>query len=125
RGGGFQRVGRVTEHLADRRRAGRQRPLGRGTVERALAGHRALAADVERGERVELPGIRLAGDHAVLLLHRGVGGGRLHAAEFERRTLVFVEIGEDRGGRDGFGRETQWRAGAHRAGRLGDAGAVL
>ena len=70
-------------------------------------------------------GIGLADDHAVLLLHRRVGGGRLHAAEFERRPLVLVEIGEDRRGRDRLGREAQRRAGAHRAGRLGDRRAVL
>ena len=71
-------------------------PSGGVAVELALAGHRALAADVQGGERVELAGIGLADDHAVLLLHRRVGGGRLHAAEFERRPPVFVEIGEQR-----------------------------
>ena len=84
-------------------------------VELAPAGDRTLAADVERAERVELAGVRDADDHAVLLLHRGIGGGRLHAAEFERRALVLVEIGQDRRGLDGLGREAQRRARAHRA----------
>jgi hypothetical protein len=121
----FERIGQVTELVADRRRAGGQRPLGRVAVERALAGDRTLAADVEGGERVELARVRLAGDHAVLLLHRRVGGGRFHAAELERRALVFVEIGKDRRGRDGLGREPQRRAGAHHAGGFRHAGAIL
>jgi hypothetical protein len=121
RGGGFARVRQVTELVADRRRAGWQRAPGRVTVEFALAGDRTLAADVQGGERVELAGIGLAGDHTVLLLYRRIGGGRLHPAEFERRALIFVEVGEDRRGRDGLGREMQWHAGAHRTGYLWDS----
>jgi hypothetical protein len=94
-------------------------------VELALAGDRALAADIQGGEGVELAGIRFAGDHAVLLLRRRIGGGRLHSPEFERRALVFVEAGEDRRGRDGFGREAEGSTGAHRAGRFRDRRAVL
>ena len=45
--------------------------------------------------RVELAGVGNADDHAELLLHIGLGGGRLHAAEFERRALVLVEVGQD------------------------------
>ena len=63
-------------------------------VEVAAAGHRALAADVERRERVQLPGVRDADDHAELLLDRRIGCGRLHAAEFERRSRVLVEVGK-------------------------------
>ena len=101
-GGALERVGLLAEDLADRRRAGRQRPVRRMPVELAPAGDRALAADVERGERVELAGIRDADDHAELLLHVGIGGGRLHAAEFERRALVLVEIGQERRGLHGL-----------------------
>ena len=125
RSGGFERIGEVAELVTDRRCAGRKRPKRRVTVKLALAGDGTLAADVEGCQRVELAGIRLAGDHAVLLLHRGIGGGRLHAAEFERGALVFVELGEDRRSADGFGREMQRRAGAHRAGCLGDVPPVL
>ena len=117
-GGALQRVGLLAEDLAHRRRAGRQRPERRMPVELAPAGDRALAADVERAERVELAGIRDADDHAELLLHRRVGGGRLHAAEFERRAFVLVEIGQDGRGLDGLRRELERRAGAHHAGRL-------
>jgi hypothetical protein len=53
-----------------------------------------------------------------LLLHGGVRGGRLHAAEFERRPFVFVEIRQDLRGLDGFGREAQRRPGAHGACRF-------
>ena len=94
-------------------------------VELASAGDGTFAADVQRGERVELPGIGLARDHPILLLHGGVRGGRLHAAEFERRSFVLVEIGQDRRSLDGLGREAQRRRRAHRAGRRGDRSAVF
>ena len=68
--------------------------------------------------RVELAGVRNADDHAELLLHVGLGGGRLHAAEFERRAFVLVEIGQDGRGLHRLRRELQRRAGAHHAGRL-------
>jgi hypothetical protein len=63
-------------------------------VELAATGHRPLAPDVQRRKRVEVPGIRNTSDHSVLLLYRRIGSGRLRAAEFERRTVVLVEIGE-------------------------------
>ncbi len=52
-GGAFERVGMTAELFAHRRRAGWQRALGGVPVELALAGHRTLAADVERRQRVE------------------------------------------------------------------------
>ena len=55
--------------------------------------------------RVELAGVGDADDHAELLRHLGLGGGRLHAAEFQRRALVLVEIGQDRRGLHGLRRE--------------------
>ena len=116
----LQRVGQLAEDLAHRRRAGRQRPLGGMAVEVAAAGHGPLAADVERGERVDLAGIRLADDHAELLLHRGIRRGRLHAAVLERRPLVLVEVGQDGGGLDRLGRKSERRPGAH--GAVGLAG---
>ena len=109
-GGPLERIGQPAEDLAHRRRAGRQRPVRRMPVEVAAAGDRALAADVERRERIHLAGIGDADDHAELLLHGGIGGGRLHAAEFERRPLVLVEIGQQRRGLDGLRREAQRRA---------------
>ena len=87
-------------------------------VEIAAAGDRALAADVQRGERVDLPGIRLADRHAELLGDLRIGSGRFHAAEFERRPLVFVEIGQDRRCLHGLDGETQRRAAAHGAFRF-------
>jgi hypothetical protein len=94
-------------------------------VEVAAAGHGTLASDVEGGERAELPGIGLARDHPILLLHGGVRGGRLHAAEFERRPFVLVEIGQDRRSLGGLGRVAQRRRRAHHAGRRWDRSAVL
>jgi hypothetical protein len=71
-------------------------------VEIAPACHRTLAADIEGGERVHLPGVGLADDHAELLAHGRIGGGRLHAPVFERRPFIPVEIGQHRGGLDGL-----------------------
>jgi hypothetical protein len=84
------------------------------TVERAATGDRALAANVERGERVELTGIGDAGDHAVLLLDAGIGGCRFHAAEFERPATILVEVRQDGRGFDRLGREAERRKRAHR-----------
>ena len=96
------------------------------TVELALEGDRALAGNDERRQRaLTLPGVGLAGDHAVLLLHGGVGGGRLHAAEFERLAAVFVEIGKDRRGRYRLSREGERRVGPGGAGGFGDCRPVL
>jgi hypothetical protein len=125
RSGGLERVREAAELVANRRRAKRQGTKGRVTVELALAGDRALAANVQGRERVELAGIGLPRDHAVLLLYIRIGGSRLHAAKFEGWTLVFVAIGEDRRGGDGLGREAQWGAGANRPGGFGNACAVL
>ena len=124
-GGAFERVGQLAEHLAHRRRAGRQWSLRRMTVELAAAGDRPLATDVERGQRVQLPGIGDAGDHAVLLLNRGIGGSRLHAAEFERLAAVLVEVRQDGRGPDGRGREAERRQRTHRTPGLRDRRTVF
>ncbi len=121
----LQRVGQVAEEFADRRCAGRQWPLRGVAVEIAAAGYRPLAADVERGKSIDLAGIRDAGDHAELLRYRRIGSGWFHAAEFERRPVVLIEVGQDGRGADGVRGETQPNAGAHRAGGLGHRGAVL
>jgi hypothetical protein len=94
-------------------------------VKIAPAGDRALAADVEGGQRVQLPGIRDAGDHPELLRHSRIGGCCLHAPEFEGRPRVFVEIGQDGGRLDGVRREAERCLRAHGARRVGDRGAVL
>jgi hypothetical protein len=125
RSGGFQRVGQMPEIFADRRRAFRQRPERRMPVEVALAGDRALAADVQRRQRVHLARIRDAGDHAILLLDRRIGCRLLHAAEFERPAFIFVEIRKEVGGRQRFGWELHRGPAAHRAVRRRDIGAVL
>jgi hypothetical protein len=81
----------------------------------ALAGRRALAADVDHAERVHLAGIGDPDGHAVLLHHLGVGGGRLHPPELDGRPLVLAEVRQH-----GTGRERQRRAGADLSGRLRD-----
>jgi hypothetical protein len=90
----------------------------------AIARHRPLPAQIERAKRVDLGGVRRADRHPVLLLHVRVGSGRLHAPELDRRPGVLVEVGQQRRGGDGFGREPQRRAGAHRAGRGGNRRAI-
>src|ERR1700676_2456995 len=112
RGGTLQCVWLLPEKLADRRRALRQRSFRGVKVVLAFAGNRTLAADVEGTDRVDLPRIRLAYDHAVLLVHGWVRGGRLHAAELERRSPVLVEVRQDRRRLYGFSRESQRRFGA-------------
>jgi hypothetical protein len=94
-------------------------------VEIAPAGDGSLAADVERCERIDLASVRDADDHAVLLLHRGVGGGRLHAAVLEGLALVPLEIGKQRRGLDRLARKAQRRARTHGAGRRRHRGAIL
>ena len=94
-------------------------------VKIALAGHRAFAANVERSKCVDLTGIGLADNHAELLLHAGIGSGWLHAAEFQRRPLILVEIGQDRRGFHGLGRKAQRRRCAHGPDRFRHGRAVL
>jgi hypothetical protein len=95
------------------------------TVEFTAAGHRALAPNIQRGQRVELSGIGLARDHPILLLHCRIGGGQLHAAVFNGWPLIFVEIGQYRRGLDRLCREPQRLHRAHSSGRLMDWRAVL
>ncbi len=63
-------------------------------VERAFAGHGALAADVQRLERVDLARIRHPHAHALLLQDGRIGDGALHAAEVQRQAGVLREIRE-------------------------------
>ena len=70
----------------------RQRPLRRMPVAVAFAGHGALAADVEHAHGAQLTGVRDADRHAVLLLHLGVGGGRLQPSELDRRRLLRIAV---------------------------------
>ena len=93
-GGALKRVGLLAEFFAHRRRAGRQWSIGRTPVAIALAGHRALAADIERAERVQLTGVGNANRHTVLLLHSRIGRGWFHAAKFDGRAGVLIEIGQ-------------------------------
>jgi hypothetical protein len=60
-----------------------------------------------------------------LLVHAGVRGGRLHAAELERHPLVPVEVGQDRRCLHRLGRETQRCLGANCTVRLRDVGAIF
>ena len=124
-GGALQRVGLLAEELAHRRRIGRQRAERRMLVELAPAGDRALAADVERADGVELAGVRNADDHAELLRHLRFRGGCLHAAEFERRAFVLVEIGQDRRSLHRLCRELERATRTHHAGRRRHRRAVL
>ena len=93
-------------------------------IERALAGDRAFAADVQRLERIELPGIRDPDAHAHLRHHARIGHGPFHAAVVERQALVLIEVGKDRGSLRRPGREHQRRAGAHVSCRRRDISAV-
>jgi hypothetical protein len=76
-------------------------------VELAPAGDRALAADVEGGERVQLPVMRHAGDHPELRRHGRIGGRCLHAAGCEGRPPILVEIRQEGRRREGVSRKAQ------------------
>src|SRR5258708_30763878 len=91
----------------------------------AFAGHRALTADVERTDRVDLSCVRVPNDHAILLLDAGIGRRWLHAAELEWRPPVLVEVRQDRRGLHSLRWKSQWRLGTNRAGRFGHVGAVF
>ena len=94
-------------------------------VEIALAGNRAFSANVESCERVELPALLDADDHAELLRRARIGRGPLHSAVFQRRALVLIEIGQNIRGLCGAGREAQRRSCSHCACRLRYGAAVL
>ena len=64
-------------------------------IERTLAGDGSLAADVERLERVQLPGIRDPDAHAALGHHARIGHGAFHAAIVERQAAVLIEVRQD------------------------------
>ena len=114
-GSALQSIGEMAEHLANRRRPLGQRPERGMQIIIAAAGHRSFAADIEGGQRIDLPGLRHADDHAILLHDRGVGGGRLHPAEFDGRALIEIVIGQHIAHRHGLRRKSQRRTGAHRA----------
>ena len=101
-------------------------PERRMLVELAPAGDRALAADVERAERVELAGVRecrrscrtaaaRSGSEAVASMRPNSSGGPLYLSRSGRMVEAFtVCVGN-----------FSARAGAHHAGRLGNRRAVL
>ena len=91
-------------------------------VEGAFACHGALAAYVQRLERVDLAGVGHADAHADLCHDGRIGDRRLHAAVFERQALVAGELGKDRRSRDRVRRKLERLAGARVAERRGDVG---
>ena len=90
----------------------------------ALAGHGALAAQVQRAERVHLPRAGDAGHHAVLRLHVGIGERGLHAPQVQRDAGVTVEVRKDARQRHGGRGEADRRPGANRTARRGHRRAV-
>ncbi len=108
-----------TPRCARGQRAGR-----RMRVELALAGDGALAADVQRLERVDLAGVGNAHAHADLLPGRWdptlVGSMR---PQLERQALVVVELREDGGNGHRLRREHEGLAGADVARHAGSMSA--
>src|SRR5262245_39671522 len=96
RRGTLDRIRLLPELLALGRRPCGQWTRGGSAIEIALAGNGALAADVQRLERVQLLGIRNADAEPDLLVHARIGNGRLHPAELQRQPLVLVEVRKDR-----------------------------
>ncbi len=69
----FESIRQMPKILAHRGRIRRQRSKRRMPVKVAAASGGALPANVEGGERIHLPGIGDADDHAELLLDLGIG----------------------------------------------------
>ena len=114
----LERVREPPERLAGRGTVRRQLARRRMRVAAAPAGHRALAAQVERAEGVDLTGIRDAGHHAELRLHGRVGAGGLHPPQVQGNAGVAVDVRQHAGDRHGGRGKADRRAGAHRpAGR--------
>ena len=91
-------------------------PVDGCAIEIAFARHRALAADVERLERVDLSRVRDADAHAELLLHARIRNRRLHAPELERQArCTALRFGKDARDRHRLRRKRDRRAGADRA----------
>src|SRR5262249_53393886 len=86
--------------------------------------HRSFTAEVERGQRVHLAGIRRPDGHAVLLLHLRIRGSRLHAAELDRRPGVPIEVGQEHRDPHCPGRKLDRLAGADPTPSRGDRFAV-
>ncbi len=121
----LERIGQMPEIFAHRRRPLRQRPLRGMQVEIAAACHRAFAANVKRGQRIDLTGVRLADGQPELLLHRRIGRSCFHAPELERRAFVLIEIGQQLRCLDGLCGKFQPCTPAHGSARFGDGRAVL
>src|ERR1700704_6012135 len=106
----FERIRLLAEFLAHRWRARRQRPVGRRPIAIAFARHRALAADIDRAECVELTGFGNADGHAVLLLHSRIGLSWFHPAKLNRQSGILIEIRQQSGYGYSLGRKLEWRA---------------
>ena len=111
----LERVRVLAKILAHGRRSRRQRPFRRVAVRVALAGHRTLAAEVQRAQRVGLPRVSHAHRHAVLRMDARIGGGRLHAAELDRRPRIVIVVRQQIGDRHRLGGIFERGAGAHHA----------
>ena len=108
--GPFQRIRQFPEFFAGLRRARRQRSRRGRPVEVSLAGDGALAANVQRLERIELSRIGNADSPAVLQLHARIGDRRDHLPKIERQALVLIEVWKDGRCSNGLGRILDRRA---------------
>ena len=111
----LERVGLSSKRLAGGGAVRGQDAVRRVRVALGLAGHRALAAQVERAQRVELARVPHADDHAVLLLDAGVRPRGLHAPELDRQPPVVVVIRQNLAHRHGGGGELDGGAGPYGA----------
>ncbi len=93
----FQRVWLLAKFFACHRCARGQRPRRWMRIELAFARDRALAADIQGLQRIDLPGVRQADAHAHLRDDARIRDSRLHAAVFERQTLVLIQVRKYRG----------------------------
>ena len=111
----LERIRLLPERIAGFRTRSRQ--SAGGGIAPGFAGHGALAANVQRLDRIDAAGVRNADAHAPLLLHARIRHRRLHAPVLDGQTCVLIQIRNERGRLDGLSRERDRRATENSAGR--------
>ncbi len=61
-------------------------------ITRGFAGERALAANIDGFERVDLTGVGNADYHSILAFRGWIGRSGLHPAELDRDALILIEL---------------------------------
>ena len=92
----LKRIGQCTQHGAGGRRISSQLACRQWRIKFTLAGDGTFTANVQSRQRAQLSGIGYAHHDTELLLHTGIGSCGFHAPEFQRRTIVLIQLGVQR-----------------------------